>query len=353
MTKKLPQTTGDIWVPSKENPATVPISTKLVMTHISGPFRERERKLWTFLVHAVWDELESKQIHELPMKDISRVFRQLGGDHNNSWLREYLTSIAETTIRFEAEDSTKKIWMVSSLLSAAVIVEGKGKLQGTDVLQFSFPPQLVQALKERERFTRLRPHLMITLSGKYAVSLYELLESVANMDRPYLKASVSDLRNWLAVPEGKLSRWADLQRFAIRPALRELNEHSEDTGFSVQFSVQRGRRNKVEGVVFEVKKLPSRKSFEARLRKNKTQERNQLPILTTKTYGNAQKIAQGSGLDIYALEADWRSEFNQKAALVKNPQGHFVSYVKRRVQNPKQENQGFFASLFGKRSANQ
>ena len=70
-----------------------------------------------------------------------------------------------------------------------------------------FPPLLVPILKDPRRFARLRTHFLIELSGKYAVTLYELLESAANKDVPELKASVEDLRRWLQVPKGKLLRW--------------------------------------------------------------------------------------------------------------------------------------------------
>jgi hypothetical protein len=86
----------------------------------------------------------------------------------------------------------------------------------TGVLRFQFPGLLIPILKDPRRFARLRTHFMIELSGKYAVTLYELLESVANKDVPELRARVDELRQWLKVPEGKLLRWPDVRTHLIK-----------------------------------------------------------------------------------------------------------------------------------------
>ena len=58
---------GNPWNPDAENPATVPIPNAVIMTRIEGPFTERDRKLWTFLVHAIWDVLLTERYHEIPV----------------------------------------------------------------------------------------------------------------------------------------------------------------------------------------------------------------------------------------------------------------------------------------------
>ena len=341
---KLPQPTGDIWTPDSKNPATVPISTKLVKTHIKGAFRERERKLWTFLVHAVWDELGKRQIHRLPLGEVNRVFRELGGDHGSQWLRDYIRSIAHTTVEYEGEDETAKRWVITNLISGAQIVEGKGEEAGQDFIEFSIPPQLVNTLKTREIFTRLRPHLMISLSGKYSVTLYELLESVVNQKYPIFKASIEDLRAYLAVPEGKLSGWRDFQKCAVKPAVKELNKHSDDTGFTVSYETIKGKKNKVIAIHFHVEKVPSRIEYEQKIKKPKAlKTTSRLPKFSPRDYEIFKRSISGSGLVIYDLESDWRREFEAKSDTITNPNGHFTDYIKRRVKSEK----SFFRRLWG------
>src|SRR5689334_21780399 len=102
---------------------------------------------------------------------------------------------------------------IAALFSAQI---SRG-IRKTGLLRFNFPPLLVPILKDPRRFSRLRTHFLIELSGKYAVTLYELLESAANKDVPELKVRVEELRRWLKVPAGKLTRWQDFRRYVLEP----------------------------------------------------------------------------------------------------------------------------------------
>ena len=42
-------------------------------------YTERDRKLWMFLVAAVWDDLESQTVHEIKVSKINAVFEAMGG----------------------------------------------------------------------------------------------------------------------------------------------------------------------------------------------------------------------------------------------------------------------------------
>jgi hypothetical protein len=46
------QPTGNPWEPTPENPATLPLAMPVVVVNIEGPYTERDRKLYAFLVHA-------------------------------------------------------------------------------------------------------------------------------------------------------------------------------------------------------------------------------------------------------------------------------------------------------------
>jgi len=62
----LPVPTGNPWTPTPEDPATVPLPFPVIIVSVEGPYTERDRKLWAFLLHAVWDELGEVNVHEIP-----------------------------------------------------------------------------------------------------------------------------------------------------------------------------------------------------------------------------------------------------------------------------------------------
>ena len=80
------QPSGSPWIVSNDDPATVPVPLQTVIVDVQGPYTERDRKLWVFLLHAVFDELGETPMHELSVREINEVFRRLGGDHNTARL---------------------------------------------------------------------------------------------------------------------------------------------------------------------------------------------------------------------------------------------------------------------------
>ena len=321
---KLPMPTGDPWVPSPADPATVPVPFPVIIVSVEGPYTERDRKLWTFLLHAVWDELEAGVIHEIPVQEINRVFRQLGGDHNATWIWESALRLAKSTISWHYTEGDTRYDGIAALFSAQ-ISRGARK---TGLLRFNFPPLLVPILKDPRRFSRLRTHFLIELSGKYAVTLYELLESAANKDVPELKAGVEDLRRWLQVPEGKLLRWQDFRRKVLELAIKQINDNPTGAGFQVRIKLLKEGRA-IHWVVFQVLKTKERQAIDTKLKDTDKQLRLFDVRLKASTYEKAKTLAPG--WDIYALEAEWKAWGNQqKDWPPKNTDAAFFGFCKKR-----------------------
>jgi hypothetical protein len=83
---------------------------------------------------------------------------------------------------------------------------------------------------------------MIGLSGKYAVTLYKLLESVANKINPVLDVPIDILRQWLKVADGKLSTWDNFNRRALLPTVEQINANPLGSDFTVDMQPIKERR---------------------------------------------------------------------------------------------------------------
>jgi hypothetical protein len=220
--------------------------------------------------------------------------------------------------------------------------------RATGWLRFEIPALLGEVIKNPCRFSRLRLHFMVGLSGKYAVTLYMLLESVANMNTPVLDVALPQLRQWLKVPEGKLNRWVDVKRFAIEPALKQINGNPEAAGFTVAMEEIKESRA-VERVRFVVAKSEARLAGEKTCRPDPAKSAASVapslapppsppgdyPLqLSTTAFEQARKAAPG--YDIYNLERQWR-EWMKGKPVPKNPPGAFVNFCKakyKRRPNP-------------------
>jgi hypothetical protein len=173
---------------------------------------------------------------------------------------------------------------------------------------------------------------MIGLSGKYAVTLYMLLESVANRQTPILEVELNQLRQWLKVPEGKLERWVDIKRRILEPALKQINDNPEAAGFTVSTDIFKEGRA-VDRVRFTITKTAGRLADEKALKPKTTEPPKILDgsglQLPTTAYEAAKKAAPS--FDVYALEYEWR-EWVKNKPRPNNPAGSFVGFCKKKQQ---------------------
>ena len=279
------QPTGSPWVVSNDDPATVPVPLQTVIVTVDGPYTERDRKLWVFLLHAVFDELGTTPVHSLPVKDINAVFRDLGGEHSSKWLWDSAKRLTKTTVEWETTfDDGRFEQGISSMFGASITKTARA----SGVLNFNFPPLLIPIIKQPMRFARLRVHFLLKLSGKYAVTLYEILEGYANRRDGQCRVTITDLRTWLKVPPDSYKTWKDFRRWVLDPALKQINDDPLGAGFMVDYTPIRHGREYAE-LVFSI---------------TKTAKRIQLDKMVQTNAGNARLIAEAKSKNRPALLAE-------------------------------------------------
>ena len=230
--------TGSAWILDEHDPATVPVPLQVVITSVQGPYTARDRKLWTFLLHVAFDELGKQGGHSVKISDINGVFRSLGGEHSTEWIWNSAKRLAQTTIEFETTFNDERYDTITSIFTASVPRKGK---RGSE-LHFWFPEPLIPVIKEPLRFSRLRVHFLIKLSGKYAVTLYEILEGFANRHDGECRVTIEELRRWLKVPEDAYPTWKAFRQWVLNPAIEQINADPVGAGFTVDYDpVRKGR----------------------------------------------------------------------------------------------------------------
>jgi len=325
--------TGDIWQPASDEVATLPVPLPVVIVKVEGPYTERDRKLWAFLIHAIWDDLLTNRVHEISVERINTVFRSLGSDNNKNWVWDSAKRLCKTSVEWnETGQDDERYNGIASLLSGAITTT---KAKKTGRLVFEVPALLARVIRQPTQFARLRVHFLISLSGKYAVTLYEILEAYANRHDPVLVVEINQLRQWLKVPDGKLEKWYDLKRFAIDPALQQINDNPQGAGFTVTMDeIKEGRA--VVQARFMVSKTSRRMADEDALQPET--ETQYLPSprpggasgppLPPSAYEQAKKVAQRC--DIYALEQQWREWLEKKKDPDYSP-ASFVAFCRKKA----------------------
>jgi hypothetical protein len=334
------QPSGSPWVISEDDPATVPVPLQTVIVKVDGPYTERDRKLWVFLLHTVFDELGEKPIHSLPIREVNAIFRELGGEHDTKWIWDSAKRLAKTTVEWETTfDDGRFEQGISSMFGANI--SKKARQMGT--LTFNFPPLLIPIIKQPTRFARLRVHFLLKLSGKYAVTLYEILEGFANRRDGRCVVTIADLRTWLKVPDKTYPTWKNFRLRVLHPAIKQINDDPYGAGFSVEYTpIRKGRF--YHEIVFQLTKTAKRIQTDRLIQTNagntkkiREAKAKQRPALLD---GDIDRVAQNTGyaLDMADMERQFWAHWENKGKpdFTKGVAVAFKGFVDRKYRQMKQ-----------------
>jgi hypothetical protein len=113
-------------------------------------------------------------------------------------------------------------------------------------VRFGLPRKLAPILARSNRWGRIKAEVVCAMSSRYAITLYELLQLRANMDRCIEVFPVERFRALLGVPPGTYLRGPDFVRFVLETAALEINGLS-DMGVTIEVR-RRSPRAPIEGV---------------------------------------------------------------------------------------------------------
>lgn len=331
-----PKPTGELTqnlIPSDKREITVPIPLPVIFSQIHGKLTLTDLKLWYLLLHYSWDDLliysKLGEWHSIQESELNGLFKKYTGTKSIDRLWDSGKRLAELRVEFQQIDNDGDKWIgISSLFHCRY--KEKGVRDG--IFEYMFPAPLIPILLDPKVYARLQIAFMLRLKSKYAIGLYQMIETVANKRSPTLSGTVDNLRSWLKVPEGKLSNWANLYNKALSPALNELNECVELTGLVVDCQIHKlGRGGKVTQILFSVFKTKNRIEFEKSIKTSKTSkiERDLYklvpPIPEFKIAEIAKKYARH--FDYKVLEKQWRQKILKDGAPA-NALASFAGYCK-------------------------
>ncbi|HEY6248988.1 MAG TPA: replication initiation protein [Candidatus Angelobacter sp.] len=107
-------------------------------------------------------------------------------------------------------------------------------------LRYGLPRKLAPMLETSGRWGRIKAEVVCSMTSKYAIALYELVQLRANMERCVETFPISRLRELLGVPPDTYARSDNFQRKVIDPAVLEVNGLS-DMGVQVEVVRQHSR----------------------------------------------------------------------------------------------------------------
>jgi hypothetical protein len=100
-------------------------------------------------------------------------------------------------------------------------------LSNRPTLRYGLPRKLAPMLERSGRWGRIRAEIVCSMTSKYAIALYELVQLRANMNRCVEVFPVDRLRELLGVPPANYERVDNLMRKVIDPAVLQVNGLSD------------------------------------------------------------------------------------------------------------------------------
>ena len=103
-------------------------------------------------------------------------------------------------------------------------------------LRYGLPRKLAPILESSGRWGRIKAEIVCSMTSKYAIALYELIQLRANMEKSVETFPIDRFRELLGVPPGTYVRGDNFQRKVLDPAVLEVNGLSD---MSLQIELER------------------------------------------------------------------------------------------------------------------
>ena len=143
----------------------------------------------------------------------SKTLRNPSGRNDNHWLKKSLERLTGVKLlgEYRGED-----W------GAVLIAQWEIK-DGGRVIRVLIPPAAVQAIRAPSTFTKIEITAAYRLKG-HARRLYAALADKKRMNNNHWQFSIPELRQLFDVGD-KYPRFADLNKYVLKPALAEINDY--------------------------------------------------------------------------------------------------------------------------------
>lgn len=194
------------------------------------PISLSDRKIYNLLIENAWDRIDQPVEHCVAKKD-------LRGSHNvndrvGHSIERLMGAIAKVRVEKNGEPAIQRIRLLGTNIEHE---------RGDGFFYYRFDDDFRSIIRDSRIFARLQKDVMLALSSKYALALYEMVQKRGNLSEHWFEDfTVAEFRDMLTVPKGKLQRFSDLNKYAIKPAIEEVGGLS-DYGVTLT-PMKQGRR---------------------------------------------------------------------------------------------------------------
>ena len=182
-------------------------------------------KLMHLMIGTAGGRMADEVQHEIRLSDIRKIDGMR--NHDRASLTPLFEELAAAVLTHD--DPEKMVVTIGGLLDEARI-DYRHEVSGDLLVTWWFRRTFRRMAAESNHWAILDRQTVFHLGSRYSVLLFQHIASLVNLDHVTERTfSVAELRAVLAVPEGKLSRFSNLNTWALKPAVDEINQLSRLT----------------------------------------------------------------------------------------------------------------------------
>ena len=179
-----------------------------------SPLTLADRRIYNLLIANAWERIGEPIIHRIAKSGLKGTHQ--GNERVESSLLRLMGTIAIVTIRKDGKSYKRRVQLLGP---------SDESLEKDGFLHYRIPEELIEILRNSQVYVRLKTQVMYCFESKYALCLYEMIERRIGLEyKQKEEFTIEEVRGLLNVPEGKLERFADLNKYCLKVAVEEINK---------------------------------------------------------------------------------------------------------------------------------
>jgi len=216
-------------------------------------------KLMHLMIATAGGRMADDVRHEMRLADIRKIDGM--DNHTRASLTPLFAELAAAVLTHD--DPEKRVVTIGGLLDEARI-DYRHEVSGDLLVSWTFRSMFRRMAAESNHWAILDRQTVFHLGSKYSVLLFQHIASFKEYDHITGKTfTVPELRAVFGIPEGKIKRFADLNRDVLTPAIAEINQLSRLTLTATPNKI--GRTVASVTIAWEEKPLEGKRSTKAEL----------------------------------------------------------------------------------------
>lgn len=180
-----------------------------------------DRRVLNLLIEHAGSGIADDEVHYVAMSRL-RTHKANASERVRDSIVRLMTTLVEVPVR---DRSGKRATLRTALLASTTTTDDEQDSAGE--VAFRFSEEMRAIIRKSDHWGRIKGYVMFAFSTKYALALYEAICLRINLRTSEQIFSVEEFRQLLGVPNGKLSVFKNLNKWAISPAFEEVNALSD------------------------------------------------------------------------------------------------------------------------------